>query len=306
MAFRNWNLEWLNLNAQRAYPLTADATGTDIQAAFKLPDDFIVGLYLPIHAGVNVQPGRFFIRSIGVYASGYSVVVGYAGDDGDINVATALIARETFTPNQSYALGGLGEFSDSFGRIVIGSLTGIDAQPAGQFTFNLTGTRLETDAVRPMIRGVSSLQVQNGTALSERYYGRVILQAGRNMRITSIPSDGDSAPTIIFDAIEGAGLTEQCACLGEAAGSPIYTINGIPPDETGNFSLLGDDCLQVSEIVNGVQLNDRCSKPCCGCPELEVVTTALKELSTKANTLQNHLQRLDTQLGAMTLLIGNL
>ena len=306
MAFRNWNLEWLNLNAQRAYPLAADATATDQTASFELPPDFIVAMYLPIHSGLSVQPGRFFVKTIGAYASGYNVVIGYAADSGNIAVATALISKSTFTPNQSYALGGIGDFADTVGRIVIGSLDNIEQQPAGQFEFSLTGGRLETDVVRPMIRGVSSLQAQNGGSLSEKLYGTIVVTAGKNMRITAVPGNDDNDPQLIFDAIEGAGLTSECACAEIANSVPIRTINGIPPTSDGDFSLLGDDCIQLDPIDNGLQLTDDCSKPCCGCTELATVTTTLTQLATQANTLENFLAGLESRISAMSLLLSSL
>ena len=60
-----WNLEWLNHNSQRSYPLAEDATKTDITGTFTLPDDFILGLYFPIHAGldVDVENGSSSARS---------------------------------------------------------------------------------------------------------------------------------------------------------------------------------------------------------------------------------------------------
>jgi hypothetical protein len=71
MPVGNWNLEWLNHNAQRAYPLADDATGPDETGAFKLPDNFLVELDLPVHAGLNVGPAGFFVLPSAAYAGGY-------------------------------------------------------------------------------------------------------------------------------------------------------------------------------------------------------------------------------------------
>jgi hypothetical protein len=91
-----WNLEWLNANAQRRYPVTIDSSSADDTDTFELPSDFLVGLDIPINSGLNVDPSRFFIRQIGAYATGYSVVVGYQPTSGDaVIVGTALIGRAT-------------------------------------------------------------------------------------------------------------------------------------------------------------------------------------------------------------------
>ena len=43
MPLSQWNLEFLNHNAQRSYPLTDESTKTDTTNSFTIPDDFIVG-----------------------------------------------------------------------------------------------------------------------------------------------------------------------------------------------------------------------------------------------------------------------
>lgn len=299
---KNWNLDWLAHNSQRRYPLTADATGLDVTGDFSLPDDFIPELYLPVHAGLDVQPGRFFIRSIGVYAAGFSVIVGY--DDGTTvhNVASAVIARATHVKNTTYALGGLGDFADTVGRIVIGSLGNIDQQPPGLWQFAMTGTRLETDCVRPIVRGIGGFRVRNGTTLSDLIYGDVVFEAGANQRIDVIYTDGED-PVIRWNAIEGEGLNEICACLDEGSTPPIKTINGVPPTVSGDFTLLGSDCLSVNPIEHGLQLVDTCSQPCCGDPELQEITRALESLRVQAATAEQFLVRLESRVDQMDLAV---
>ena len=53
----------------------------------------------------------------------------------------------------------------------------IAQQPSGQWTFDITGGRLEQDCILPSLRNVTSLQVQNGTEFSFR--------GGRNGRSTA-------------------------------------------------------------------------------------------------------------------------
>lgn len=292
------NLEWLDHNTERNYPLTLDATAKDLTDSFELPEDFIVSLYLSVHAGLNVDPAKFFIKTVGVYSSGFSVVVGYDADSGAVPVASALIARASHSVYTPYRLGGLGDFVDTTGTIVIGKLDNIDEQPAGQFEFDLAGGRLEVDAVRPLIRGISSLQVQNGSDLSDRIYGHVVLRAGNNFRITPVIEAGQD-PEIVFDAIEGDGLNEECVCPGDEASVPIRYINQIPPDADGNFTLVGNDCIDISPLSTGVRLSDECSDPCCGCEELQVITQELETFGRQATTLENFLVDLESRVTQM-------
>lgn len=303
MPVGQWNLQWLNHNSQRRYPLADDASATDETGAFALPDDFLLELDLPVHAGLNVGPGRFYVKHVGAYATGYSVVVGYDGADGPVDVATALIARQTHTRNAVYALGGVGAFADTVGKVVIGQLDDIDAQPPGFWTFGPDGGRLDPDAVRPIIRGVSAIVLVNGAQSSAPLYGVVELEAGANVQLVPVLVAGQN-PKVIVNAVQGAGLNEECVCEGSAApGPPVLTVNGVAPGPDGNLLLVGNDCLEVGAIANGIRLSDRCSKPCCSCAELEKVTAALEQLGQDVAAVRQFVDRLDVSVTTMDMVV---
>ena len=294
------NLEWLNHNSQRAYPLIDEATHLDTTGSFKIPDEFIVSLYFPVHWGQNVDVTSFFIYKIASFEAGYSVTLGYSSASGVVEVATALIAASAHSDNQVYNLGGIGDYVDSRGHIAIGSLDNISTQPSGFWEFDVLGAGLDPDAIRPHIRGVMSLRAENGTELSSHLYGNVRLQAGRNFRITPILAAA-ADPILVFDAIEGEGLTEDCVCVDEAP--PIKTINGVSPSLGGNFAFLGNDCIEISGGQNSITFTDVCSEPCCGCNELEVVTKALETFGSKAATLENFLVSLEARVTQMDMVV---
>lgn len=308
-----FNIEWLNHNAIRSYPLAEDATQKDITRTFEIPNDFIVGLYFPVHAGLNVEPEKFFIRSIVAFSTGYSISLAY--DDGSNDppvVATALIASATHKENTIYALPGVDvpdnddlSFSDSVGKIVIGRLDSIEKQPAGQYLFDFEDGKLDSDTIRPMIRGVSSIQVVNGSEVSERIHGDVRLVAGTNMQI-SITSVG-SETQIRFDAIEGAGLIDECECNENLPDGPcIKTINGVPPDDSGNFNILPLECLEILPIENGISIADTCADPCCGSEELEILTQELDKFGRGISSLIGQINRLESELNTLaTSILGS-
>ena len=306
MAIGVHNLEWLNHNSQRAYPITADSTETSQDGDFSLPEDFIVSLYLPVHWGHNIDSTKFHISQVSNYPTGFSLTIGYesteVSEEGEItvttvNVASTLVSKATHTENQSYNLSGMGDFVDSKGHIVVGDIANLNKENAGNFAFNLAGARLEPDVVRPSIRGVMSLQAQNGSSLSSELYGHVRLKAGDNFRITPIVEKNQD-PVLVLSAIDGTGLNEDCECFDENPPT-IRTINGIPPDQSGNFTFLGDSCLTVEGRTNGLEFKDICSEPCCGCTELEVITAALEDFGSKATTLENFLVSLEARVTQM-------
>lgn len=296
---RNWNLEWRNHNANRDYPVTNDATGYDVSGEFKLPRDFIVGLKLSVSVAHNVDPARFALKTIGVYATGFTIVVGYWDGSAMISVASALIPRESLGGPNTFRMGGIGNFVDVAGWVVIGKIDNIDLQPPGRWEFDLDSGRLEVDAIHPQVRGVSSLRARNGTAVSDPIVGDIILRAGRNMRITPVLESGED-PVLVFDSIDGEGLNETCVCTGDVdVGPPIRTINKIPPTTEGDFTFLGSTCIEFTAIDNGLQVENPCSTPCCGCTELEVVTSALEQFGRQATTLENFLVSLEARVSQM-------
>lgn len=299
MAARTINLEWLNHNSVRRYPLFDESSGVDVTDSFEIPNDFLVETDIPIHAGLDVDPARFFVKHIGAFATGFSIVIGYQPVSGDaVDVATALIPRQTHTRNQTYALGGVGDFDDTVGKLTINRLDAILLQPAGFFTFDLENTRLTPDTMRPIIRGVQSIQVRSGTDVSPRMFGDIELQPFENMQIVPIIVAGQD-PILRFSAIEDAGLSEECICEGEVLTPPVRRINGIPPTAAGDFTLLGNNCLVPMPITNGLKLDDICSEPCCGCEELEAITRDLEQFGSKATTLENFLVRLESSVTQM-------
>lgn len=300
MPLGNWNLQWLNHNSQRSYPIADWGDSIDQSGAIKIPDNFILALYFPVHAGLAVAPEKFYIQSLGIYPTGYSITIGY--DNGELDrpiVASVNIARSGLRENLSYALAGAGDFDDSVGKIVIGSLETIDLLPPGLYTFDPEATPLETDTIQPMIRGISSLTVVNGSDRSPRITGDVEIVAGSRMRIVA-NLVGDQPPQIVFSAIDGEGLNAACECEDEPPENCIRFINGIPPLPDGNFRIVGNRCLEVTPIENGLQFSDTCSQPCCGCEELDALIQQIDRFSDGVVTLQNFASKLSGEVSQMT------
>jgi hypothetical protein len=251
-----------------------------------IPNTFLVALYLPVHAGLAVEPDQFFISSIVLFGTGYGITVSYY--DGATNpvVASVTVPRSTHTENASYSLIGTGDFEDTIGKIAIGKTNEIDALPAGQYLFTFEGACLDQDCIRPMIRSISSFRVVNGSETSPRYYGDLEFAAGNNTRLTPIVVTNQ--PTRIrWDAIEGEGLNNECICDdSDAEAPPIRTINDVPPTPEGEFTLVGVGCLNLEPATNGLKLTDRCAEPCCGCPTLEQITEDVNRLGEQARSLQ--------------------
>jgi hypothetical protein len=296
----NWNLQWLNHNSQRSYPLTERATKTDITDTITIPDSFLVGLYFPVHSGTAVTPSNFFVKSLLIAPTGFNIIVAYSDGTTTVDAAAANIVRINYAPNKAYALGGVDTFADSVGQVVIGALDEINKLPYGLYTFDQAAGEIEADAIRPMIRGVTSLRVVNGTETSQNIYGNVTLVAGNNMRL-DVGTSGDETQ-ITFRAISGLNLNEDCACAIPDTGECIRCINGVCSGD-GNFVFAQDDCIEIAAIANGLSFKDTCAQPCCGCTELDAITTQINRFGDGVTTLQNFVTRLGSEVTQMSLVV---
>lgn len=302
MPIGNWNLQWLNHNSQRSYPLTEKATKTDTTGTIRIPDSFILALYFPVHVGMAVTPDRFFIRTLLISPIGYNVTIGYDDGAGEIvSVAAVNIAKSVHVPNRSYAIAGFDSFDDSVGQIVIGKLDEIEGLPPGLYEFTSAGGAIESDAIRPMIRGVTSLRVANGAELSDRLYGDITLVAGTNMRL-GVNLGGEDGPEIVFNAISGLNLNENCVCQDPKEPECIRCINGVCSND-GQYTFSQGDCIEITPTVNGLIFTDTCAKPCCGCEELDALTTQVDRFSDGVQTLQNFVTRLSSEVTQMSLVV---
>jgi len=300
MPIGNWNLQWLNHNSQRAYPLTERATKTDISGTIKIPDNFIVGLYFPIHSGTTFNADRFFVKTLLIAPTGFNITVGYSDGTTEIDVASANVSRAGYAPNRSYALGGINEFDDAIGSVVLGVLDGVDELPPGCYTFAPTAGELEPDTIRPLIRSVTRLQVLNNSEISPPIYGHVTLVAGANIKIDVNQVGGETE--IVFNAISGRNLNQDCLCNIPPPGECIRCINGVCSDD-GTFTFAQDSCVEITPTENGLVFKDTCAEPCCGCKELDALTTQLDRLGDGVTTLQNFVTRLSGEVTQMNLVV---
>lgn len=287
LALNIWNLEWLNHNSQRSYPIADWASKECTESrAIKLPDDFILALSIGINAAHSIDIDGFYIKSVLVMDTGCSVTIGYSGHDVAITHIQANLDQMTYT------LTGLGDFDDIVGYIAINPQSSIMKGLSGYYNFTREATCLEPDCIRPMIRSISSLSVYTDAfSKGEKLYGDIILKAGANMDIR-VSKNEDKSAVIVFSAIDGSDLTDKCECAVNDEMVPIKSINGVEADENGNIEIIGTDCLSVKTEGNQIILEDTCSEPCCGCAELDALYDNLKDCIDGATTLKNAVENL--------------
>jgi len=288
------NLEWLNQNSLRAYPLADDASSTDVSGSFRLPTDLVVDLMWPVNIELALNPSGFFISNVSVFAHGVTITFSYTDGSTTQTMGVASVPVAGHNPNASYYVSGQGNFAGSVGLVTIGRLDTI-LESGGSFDFNLTGTRILGTCIRPDIRGVKSLQVVNESETTERLYGNIKLESGQNVRISV--QDNGSEQVIRFDALVSEGLNEVCGCTNErTVGPPIRTINGVGPNSSGELSVVQGSCFDIApaDTDNMLQISNTCSQPCCGSNELEIVRGDLEALNQDARAILRLVQNLES------------
>ncbi len=284
MSLGLWNLQWLNHNSQRSYPIADWASkycslGNDI----KLPDDFILAINFAVSAAVKVDIDKFYIKAVAIMPTGVSILIGYSGYDS--TVAVTHIVTEGDNEIVTAALTGVDEFDDTMGYVAINANSSIFNLSPGYYTFNYDATALEPDCIRPMLRAVTSLQVQTAGGYSERMYGDIVLVAGSNIEIDVLEQSA-TRNVIRISALNDKSYTQQCVYADNKDRREVTAINGVTAAENGNITIQGTDCVSVTGGGNAIYLKDTCAQPCCGCPELTSLAAQIDRLADGKATLE--------------------
>jgi hypothetical protein len=292
----NWNLEFLNHNSQRSYPLTADSSKLDLSGDFKIPSDLLVGLDLPVPGSYSFSDHRFFIRQIAASGSGLQLIVGYQNAaNASTDIAYAKLLYSSFQPYSTVPLLGYPPYEDVVGKVSFGDIAGVIRQPAGLFNFDLEGSRIEPQAIRQTLRGVQGIRVRTALgSVSPWLYGDVELAAGENVRLDVVTTGG--VTKIVVNSILGEGSSVGDECIGQDVSLPCITrINNIRPDLTGNFNLVAGTCIQLQPETAGIRITNTCAETCCSCAELEAITRDLVRFAQERAQLSDYVNRIGTE-----------
>lgn len=286
------NVEWLNGNALRAYPIKEDSSRIPVDVSGNSLDGVVLPDYLIVDF-ILTMPGisstTVYLAQLGLIGNLITMVL---KDASDIQVGTVSVDLSAHVTNQGYAISGMGTYEDIIGRIVLGDVTNLSNDLAdGLYNFTLNTAPFELSTVRPMLRGIRSLRIEEQSTESDYIFGHVKLLAGRNIQLTYLPAYN----AIRIDAIDGTGFTEDCDCPDEIGKTNIVrTINGIPLEDV---EIVGDgQCTEVTVNGNTINIADICSTPCCGCPELEAITQQLNVLEASIARLESFANQLNERI----------
>jgi len=266
----------------------------------------IVDISIPVPIG-TVEPGDLFIRQVVGFSTGVAISVADRTAPG-VSLATVTVFTTDHSAYDSYTLVGQGSLIGIIGRITLGEP--LELIKASKLTYTFTGvpdnTRLAVAVTRPYIRGVTGIQVVDSTtAESVIFTGVVEIVQGDNVVL-----EVEAGKIIINSELADPGeSTDDCGCTDpdeqEGTGRPIYTINNIEPDDQGNFTISSQDCTAVQSVVNGVEIVDVCSTPCCDCDQLDVLYQGLQAVESETGRLLETQEQLRGRLDNMQTVILN-
>lgn len=287
------SLDFLNTNALRNYPIKEGVSRVSTDGIFTIPNSFIVDLQL----AVSYDPAkRFYLSRLSNLDDNIVVEI---SDEANALVGTFTIITANHWQYKDYYLVPTSSFAGAVGTLCVTTLNSIIEQPSGIFQFTMATTEFEARTCVPALKGINRILFSNLNGETYALSGDVILQARTNLRFKLDPDEDNK---IIIDAGEGLGLNTICSDPIQC----IKTINGIPPDDDGNFTMDFSDCVTLSPIPagTGLLIEDICCKPCMGCNDIEELTgrlmtteTGLLALRDYYNTLLNLLNDFKTTSG---------
>lgn len=315
-------LEFYDQNTHRAYPLVDDASGLDTAGNW-LPNSFLVDLSLMIPSftdGDNIDPKkRFFISAVTRTESVVRVEISYRTS----NNTTIICGLSEDIPATTTAYGDTNPqaymqfrinptitnpsttietaLSQLVGTLRIGTVSDILSTGSYAFSYN---TVTPTTTINDMLvwlydaSGIKSVTVQTDTG-SVVLDTDFIIKAGENVTLSLETVDDVPVLTISAAATTSDLVSTIVDQIITDIGTPIKQINGVAPDSSGNFTLLGADCIETKTATNGLVFNNPCSKPCCGDADSQAVSNAINSLEDAKDRLMEYYQALTTNVNAL-------
>jgi len=285
---------WQNQNRYRRYPFRDDTVlAPDEDPELELPNNFVLdfNVAVPIQEGQGLVPAnQVTVRLSALMYSGTMLAMFFSNADGDVIATLAVQDLGAHTPGDFYPISGAGKFDDVRGLVVLGDLDEFKLRfPAGSYKFS--EAVLEPSTIRPVLRGVRSIRATIGSGETDPLYDHVRLIEGSNVKLTVLPR----LNAIQIDAINTTDFSEKCECDENQGRSTIKTINSV---SVKDLKITGDECVKVETSGNTITISDTCSKPCCGCEELDYMTDRLAYLETAVQRIEAYATTLSTVVPA--------
>ena len=316
----NTQLEWLDQNRHRNYPLADGVTATNMQGQV-IPTSFLCDMSLNVPPLDIFISGKFYISEITAMASGFQLTISFI--DPDSAGATALEvfrsapisydgvedSRVTLFPTFAM-ISAYPEMEYANGELIVGSCRGM--REAVGAVFSVSDTEINPFVVHKGYAGLYRIIVEDSAGVEHVITGDLTLSAGDGVTL-GVSTDVNTGHSIVtlsepVDASTNTtdAVDEALEKLYEKLGIPITSINGIAPNDDGSFTIAGLDCTEVGATSNGLTISNPCAKPCCPSDVPADISAALQSLEDIKNrllnyheTLLNNLQTMQSRLSSL-------
>ena len=317
-------LEWCDRNMHSNYPVLDTATCLSNSGVY-LPSSFLVDFQMVVANGdIEDLKNRFYISKIARTGDSFLVEVSFYAGNGDtfpcamsapIPITTSnieSIGDRTFalSPNMS-TIPQEYEFLRSLsGYFIVG--TCIDMATIGTLTFGFEATQLMGLRVYVATTGIQSVTFrtvdEDGTTRDTTLYNDFTITAGDGIEFQIGVSGGETVvvihrvPTAEEAANDFASVSEVLDAVYTILGNPIRRLNGIMPDQNGDFVIKGTDCLTIDNMDHGLLMANPCGKPCCADTQADpsdLFASELKRLQAYYEAISNNVNAIQARLAAL-------
>lgn len=271
-----YDLQWISKHATQSYPLTDQAYAQSVYGK-QLPMSFLLDMQIKVPKRyINQLKYAFYIQKVLNNLDTYTVVIGcHIANGVDFQCLYAYGISKTIQAGSSmqdryYILvASLQNVPAAYkdmvskltGCVYVGNTKGQDI-PSIQLSY-------EQGAISPVcVQSAAGLDalIVNGNIVQ----GLVQFRAGDGIKLDTHQSDSVTVIDISIDSdslYTGASTVQQAVQQIKAAlGNPILAINGVTPDQNGQLTIAGLDCVRLDVSANNtaITISNPCSKPCCG------------------------------------------
>ena len=292
------NVEWLNQNLLRAYPVHENADtvpllpGGSRASGLSLPTCLITDLSMTLAFDAVSDGSVPCLTGVSHAADGFSIEISLGGKV----LATLTVTVSSHAVNKSYRIVGQGDNFDCGGWVTLGDLArAAEELPEGVYRFASGQVPFEVSTLRMAPRGIRSITAvgKYGLRTYAPLTGNVKIIAGSDMTVRN--DRGDNAVWLQAESSTGYERTEPCAC-GTASQRRVRSINGMSVEDV---QIVGDGtCVDVKQTQDPpvVTISDNCSTPCCGCSELNFVESAVATINKSISVLNSYADALRSRL----------
>lgn len=303
-----YELEWLNRNRHRNYPLADGVSATGTTTGKTIPSSFMCDMSLNVPPLSVFESGTFYISRIDQLTEAFQIVISFQPTEDQaldsFDVFRSVSLNYTTPENNSVTLFPIPEILSEYpemeqasGVVIIGSTDGMRDVTGEVF-------KAEATAVHPLVvhtgyAGLWRMVIIDAKGVSHNILGDLTIASGDGVKLNVEKKENGDYKLTVATEENGDNVDDAVRKVIDVLGIPITKINNVPPDSEGNITITGLDCTKVVAAGAGLAISNSCSKPCCPEETPADVQTALASLDEAKNRLINYHEALLNSLQTM-------